>query len=63
MEITSVTITKGATINTGNYSSRRVEIGATASIENAHAKRDYEQLLKFVDSKVNVEIGKAVSSG
>lgn len=59
MQITSITYNRGATINTGNFNSVRVDISATAEVPEGEAPDDaMERLKDFVEDKVRAEVGR-----
>ena len=59
MKITTITVTRGATINVGNYNNVRFEVSATATVDDGEeAETVYARLRDSVTSKVQVEAAK-----
>jgi hypothetical protein len=57
MQITSMTYTRGATVNTGNYSSERADISATANFKGDHTdEMQFAELKNFVDTRLKIEV-------
>lgn len=59
MKITTVTYSRGETINTGNFNSVRLDVSATAALdETESAEEAYAKVRDTVNSKVAAEAAK-----
>ena len=59
MKIREVTYSRGATINTGNFNSVRVDVSATVVVEEGEdAETVYQRAKDFVMAKVQAEVAK-----
>lgn len=59
MRITEITVSRGETINTGNFNSVRVDVSCTCSIEEGDIAEDaYAKIRDAVNSKVAAEVAK-----
>lgn len=59
MKITTITYSRGETINTGNFNSVRLDIAATATIDEAESAEDaYAKVREAVNSKIAAEVAK-----
>lgn len=52
--------TKGETINTGDYNSTKVSVGAEAEASDTTFDRLYKKVKAFVDAKVDEEVDKII---
>jgi hypothetical protein len=50
-EIMEIFISRGATINMGNYESERVEVSLTKTIDSNDLEDEYSKLLSWVEGK------------
>lgn len=57
MKISEVTYSRGATINTGNFNSARVDISASARIDD-DPDGAFDRLKEWVDRRVAAEVSK-----
>jgi len=57
--ISEVVVTKGRTLNLGNYNSARFEFGLTAKLDEGEKYKEvFENLNKEIDDLVDLEHGK-----
>jgi hypothetical protein len=54
-KITSVSVSFGGTINLGNFSNAKVDIGASADVGDADPAEAYDKLREFVMTRVRAE--------
>lgn len=59
MRYTEISYTRGATINTGNYSSQRLELSATVQVDEDENVNDAFASLKiWVEHELKIEVKK-----
>lgn len=57
MRTKEITVSKGMTINLGNYSSHRVEVGITVSLDDVDdVETGVDQLAALVDRKLAAQV-------
>lgn len=56
--IKQVSVNLGVTLNIGNYQSIRVDVGATADVDNKTPDEAFEQAREFATKKLNLECNK-----
>ncbi len=53
-----VSVNLGATLNIGNYQSIRVDVGATAAVDNKTPDEAFDEARAFAAEKLNQELKK-----
>ncbi|MCH8963806.1 MAG: hypothetical protein IIB58_02505 [Planctomycetes bacterium] len=57
MKIKTITATRGATINLGNYENRRIEFGVTADVEDDETPEDaMDDLIVWIRARLKREV-------
>ena len=53
MEVTEITLSRGCTINMGDFQSERIDVSMTVQINNASVKASMDNLVTLVEDELD----------